>query len=230
MPERLHSIDMELSDFVVKLVEDTFDAIVVSYQSQFEKIGEIEGCLALSVEEFANQYVDEDDVSIKLEEIFGIDFARNGVITDVGYFFQQLKMLDIPAKVEKDIQKNKASSDLIGQILARIRHNIAYDRLKHVRKIAQKGIPRVLISGGEINARVYFKSEQSEGGQPYAHKQVTAKSQPATALKGKTFIKDKLTKSVLPSVKLSVTQVSGVKPSKVKQDGSGSITVRFDVV
>lgn len=174
MGDALIPVELGLSAFVAKLIEETFDAIICSNYEQAKKQEEILLNLQKSPEAFAREYVTDTEIFEYLGRVFPGGELKVGAPYK-GEMEAKLNALGIVLSVEKkEVAENLVTAQGMLSIRQQIRQQMADERLSMLSKIAAQGMPRVVVDAGQISAKVAFYTNKVET--------KTVQAQPAPAV------------------------------------------------
>jgi len=160
-------VELGFSEFVSKLISDTFDAVIVSNINQEENWSNLEKLLALDAAQFAKQVVDDEAVLQELTRLFpdgkggtlivsGTNYRKESGRTGANESPPINELLDYQPKgrtlTAKDIENIK-------QI---VREKLAEEHFEILSKLASKGHTKVVVDAGKINAKLNFQILQLE--------------------------------------------------------------------
>lgn len=174
-------VSLGFSEFIAKLISDTFDAVIVSMAEQEEKLSELMR-LATSPEEFAQAAITDDEVDELLAVLFPGDETHQSLVYP-GALYQPLgvetlesppleKLLGIDLKVRSDYIRKagekvfKLTSQGVEKIRVAARAKLAVNRLAALREIVRRGTPRLVVDTGRINAKLTFQVLEGETTMP----------------------------------------------------------------
>lgn len=173
MPEQISSpVELGFSDFVAKLISDTFEAVVASGISQEKGWAQLEELLSLEMPAFTEAVVDEGMLNDEMGRLF--PDGKGGTLIAKDLLYRK-------ANPEKDISEEppinaytgfqpkgkkltaadvKAIRDAVWQALGRKQFDI-------LSKIHSRGNTRVVVDAGKVNAKLNFEIQQmDEGDEP----------------------------------------------------------------
>ncbi|WP_413699980.1 hypothetical protein ACLKMH_22105 [Psychromonas sp. KJ10-10] len=110
--------DLDLTEFVSKLIQDTFNAITITSKDQAEVYYELKRLASLDFDVFREKYIQQSDVDTKLLELFPLEKGSEGLhAINVGlpYLYDNEKKQELPSiqnnldYVTSDTQKNLSS-------------------------------------------------------------------------------------------------------------------------
>lgn len=160
-------VELGFSEFVSKLISDTFDAVIVSSINQEENWSNLEKLLALDTAEFAKQVVEDQTVLQELTRLFPNDEGGTLIVQGTTYRKESRRdggaespplneMLGYQPKgktlTEKDVEN-------IQQI---IREKLAEEHFEMLSRMASRGKTKVIVDAGKIKAKLNFQIMQVE--------------------------------------------------------------------
>ncbi|MCB0543340.1 MAG: hypothetical protein H6575_18910 [Lewinellaceae bacterium] len=189
MADTLIPVELGLSAFVAKLIEETFDAVICSNYEQVKKQEDILLNLEKSRSEFARIYVTEAEIFEYLAQVFPNNELKVGAPYQ-GDLEERLTAMGISLLAEeKELSENAITAQGMLNIRQHVREIIAGERQNTLAKIAAQGLPRIVVDAGQISAKVSFYANKVESGSPGSAAQSTQGSSaspsdlPATATK-----------------------------------------------
>ena len=168
MPNIITSpVELGFSEFVSKLVSDTFDAVISSTITQEENWNQLNQLLSLAPDEFASQVIDDEMVSVDLITRFPDGSGGTAIVKDAKY---------IRANPGKGIAENPPVKTLLGyvphsnrfsekdiaEIKRIIRIRLAEKKYDILNRMLSKGQTRIIVDAGKINAKLNFEILQVE--------------------------------------------------------------------
>lgn len=157
--------DLDLTEFVSKLIQDTFNAITISSKDQAEVYFELKRMAEFDFEVFREKYIHQSDIDKKLSEIFpqendleGLHMISAGLpyqyIPDTKEEFPSLQ--NSLGYTTSESQKNSKSltSETVFEIYKLVKDLVATQQYSSFQDIMSRGIPRVIIDSGRILAKI----------------------------------------------------------------------------
>jgi len=160
-------VELGFTDFVGKLISDTFDAILTSQASQEERWIELRELLGKSTEDFANEIVSDDAVTAYLTELFPNGDGGNLIESGLPYQAknQRKAVLEAPPIFltfgYKPSGKQLTKVD-VAAIRQLAKNEISQKQFEVLSALMSKGNTRVIVDGGKINAKMTFNILQVE--------------------------------------------------------------------
>ncbi|MEO6790911.1 MAG: hypothetical protein ABI249_03365 [Ornithinibacter sp.] len=157
--------DVGFAEFVATLLVETLDSIVASHTSQEERLRALESAAGLTTAEVAATTVTAGMVDAAVADLFpdgdgGTTIRTGGPAPDQ----DALKELAIELKDRPD--------GLVAADVTKIRNAVALflaaRYLESVQEVARRGVPRVLVEGGTLRAKLAFTTTRipSSGAPP----------------------------------------------------------------
>lgn len=163
---------LDLTEFVSKLIHDTFNAITVSSKEQAEAHFELTRMASLDFEAFRDRYITDAAIDDELMRLFpSEDDERPFAIYEGAPFTPVLKSaiegLEIDLKTKEAIlseqkRKKTVSAKTVTLIREAIQNRLARQHYDSFGEVIKRGIPRVIIDSGRVSAKMAFKTEEIE--------------------------------------------------------------------
>ena len=157
--------DVGFAEFVAVLLVETLDSIVASHTSQEERLRALEAAAGLTAEEVAATTITSGMVDAAVAELF--PDGDGGTTVHTGG-----PMPEAEALVELGIELKERPDGLAGTDVTRIRNAVALflarRHLASVQEVARRGVPRVLVEGGTLRAKLAFTTSRLPGATPRA--------------------------------------------------------------
>lgn len=153
--------DIGFADFVAMLLVETLDSIVASHTSQEERLRALEGAAELTAEEFASVGLSEELVNASLVRLFPDgDGGTSVVVGGPAPGDDALAELgvDLPAG---GLERGRLTQSGVEAVVAGLRLYLAAQQQEAVRAVSRRGVPRVLVDGGTLRAKVDFTAVSS---------------------------------------------------------------------
>ncbi len=228
-----------LAEFVAHLIRETFDAVITSQSEQEERIVELQRALTLSVEEYADHYITDEDADAQLAALFPNTVIEVGTAYTAGRkppatespSFQEVLGITIGPRDVTTSQRGSTRGEkrLNARGLQRIRMavnlQLAEAQLPLLHEMVNRGMPRILVDSGTINAKVTLQIEENTAPAPAS----TAKKVRGIALLSASALN--LQRKALP-YKMLVRNADERSPqaTQVKANVYGSIEITFKTV
>lgn len=230
MPEVPEPSEIGLTEFVARLIADTFEAVATSQLEQEEKHGQVVTAASMGLEPFAQQYISDEEVEAELAERFPIEGPQpHAIFEKAPYRPATQRQPETPA-IREQLGVELEESDLFkkGQKLSlkpsacekieqATRRIIAEPRLEALRQVVARGFQRIVIDAGRVNAKVTFSVEEEQG----SHQGVARSSIKRLGALG--------SHSVQPNLRLLVRQADERSPQtgKMQVNVFGEVEVTF---
>ena len=164
---------LDLSEFVSKLIHDTFNAITVSSKEQAEMYFELSRLAGLDYETFKHKYIRDDDIEAELIRLFPVENNEehlHGIYVDAPYKYTARSKTEEPdfkniLGIETDDNQHKVKKLLAGTVSAAwetVKDNLAGQHYSAFKEIVKRGIPRVIIDSGRILAKISLNATETE--------------------------------------------------------------------
>lgn len=158
MAGELIPVNLGFAEFVSKLIEETFEAIVTSQSEQIIKHEEILNSLLLDKEKFAEQYVNQEEV----ENLYTVKggFPIGTPFTDLS-LAHLLKQYEIPftpppLQLKKTTKVSSLTQEQLNALKKALQLEIATNKLFVLSEAAKQGLPKLAVDSGEITAKLTF--------------------------------------------------------------------------
>lgn len=160
-------VELGFTDFVGKLISDTFDAILTSQASQEERWIELRELLGKSTEDFANEIVSDDAVTAFMIELFPNGDGGHVIEAGLPYQAENLRkgLVESPPVFLTFGYKPSGKKLTNGDVLAirqLAKNEISQKQFEVLSALLNKGNTRVIVDGGKINAKMTFNILQVE--------------------------------------------------------------------
>ncbi len=220
---------IEFAQFTATLITQTLDAVVSAQLAQEERVRKLLEVSILTPEQFAEQAISENDLSSEMQALF-----PEGLGAGTAYLEPSEKQIETPPVLaltgyvikRGDIEK-KGQSMVITQtgylnILNQIKVNLAERQQANIRQMVQRGIPRVVVDHGKVNAKINFQFSQSTPA-------TTSVTQPVISGSGRDL---KTAAPFLMPMKLSVKAVDFRQPeiARLMVNVVGEVEITFKTI
>ncbi|MCD9186807.1 MAG: hypothetical protein LUM44_10260 [Pyrinomonadaceae bacterium] len=152
----MEEINLELSAFSAKLIEEVYDSVVISQSNQLKKHQEIKECLLMTAEEFSAEFVDEFEIEDEIRNLFNSDSPIEKININTERLNRIGKKLGIGISRDK-FRGGRISPAIIAEIRKKIRLKIAKMKWNNLSGMVEKGLPKVTPVSGRISAKVMFR-------------------------------------------------------------------------
>ena len=235
--------DLDLTEFVSKLIQDTFNAITISSKEQAEVYYELKRLTALDFDEFREKYIIQSDVDAKLLELFPLEEDSQGlhaINVGLAYQYNPETKEESPSLYyalgynSSDSQKKskRLSLETVTAVNELVKDLLAKQKYSSFQDIMSRGVPRVMIDSGRILAKIslnYSATEETETSSVVSSPKVNS------TVMSKASIADKIRYQNLVT-KLAKTRVGVTIPnpsSETTTENSslwGEIEIKFKAV
>ncbi|MFN8046608.1 MAG: hypothetical protein U0Q08_11275 [Dermatophilaceae bacterium] len=163
MSQDPHSVGF--ADFVAVLIVETLDSIVAAHTSQEERMRALDEALDLSVEDFAATAISDDVLATALIQSF--PDGKGGTALIVGgpvppdSTLEELAVKLTGSDVEGIAPKQTLTARGVKRVTDALALHLASRQLAALREARGRGVPRVLVDGGTLKARVNFTTTRA---------------------------------------------------------------------
>lgn len=168
MPDQISSpVELGFSEFVAKLISDTFEAVVASGISQEKGWAQLEEILTLDMPDFIEAIVDEGMVEDEMARLFPDGKGGTVVARDLSY-----KKGDpdkgireeppIKALTGYQPRTRKLTASDVNAIRQAVKQSLGRQQFDVLNKIHSRGNTRVIVDAGKVNAKLNFEIQQVE--------------------------------------------------------------------
>ena len=227
----LESLDLGFAEFVAKLISEVVDAVAASQLEQERRQAELAAAARLDAEEFAERYVTDAEVDAELARHFPAAAGPAHSIVPGAPVPPAvlLEALDVELVPKRDFAKPARGAPRledpgVEKLREAVRRQIAEERLAALRELIARGVARVLVDSGRVNAKLTFQVVTIEEAE--AEPSLAAPLRPIGLLTGTP---ERLT---LPDVRLVVRQADERSPqaSTIQANVYGEVEVTFKTV
>ena len=172
------STNLDLTEFVTKLIHDTFNAVTISSKEQAETYFELTKLAALDFDSFKNKHIQAADIDDELARLFPVSAPASAdspdqlhdIIAGRPYQWNAEQHSENPPLMDeldyKVSDDQKGSDYLLEETVTEIRmlvqDKLARQHYQSFKEIVRRGIPRVIIDSGRILAKISLKSIEQE--------------------------------------------------------------------
>jgi len=169
------AVEMGFAEFTAKLIADTFEAVTAALAEQETQFLELSRLAELPPDAFAEQAIAAEDLEMALEQAFPGDAEHpHAVYAGAPYQPATPKMAESPPFAARlgvvlgqgDVKRQPSGFELtetgVAKIRTAMRTQLGLERYTALRQLLSRGIPRVLVEGGRINAKLTFQVLQVE--------------------------------------------------------------------
>lgn len=233
--------ELGFAEFISKLISEMFDAITTAQFDQEKRLAELAGASVLSVDEFGERYITDENVYAELIQLFPGDSTKYPALIYIGAPYRpykngvdesppieavsgvRLEKNDYGKKREKTVLKESA----VKKINAAVRSNLARSQLAAVVQVLNRGVPRVIADSGKINAKLTYEvlsTEEAE--QPERRKRIIS------PLRGQESLGNLRKSSALSRFHLVVRQADERAPQtpNLKVNVFGEVEITFKTI
>jgi hypothetical protein len=164
-------IEVGFAEFVAKLVSEVFDAIITSQFDQEKRIAELAAAAGLTPGEFADNFITDEQIAAELQRLFPGDTDKHPTSIYVGAPYRPRKqgvseLPPIHAILGITLQKGdyrviQKKTVLTGagveRVISAVRLRLADQHQAAVKEIIRRGLPRVIIDAGRVNAKLTYE-------------------------------------------------------------------------
>ncbi|MGL5852838.1 MAG: hypothetical protein ACRCZD_18825 [Phycicoccus sp.] len=182
MPDNA-AADVGFAEFVAVLLVETLDSIVASHTSQEERLRALEAAAGLTPEEVAATTITSAMVDATVTELF--PDGDGGTTVRTGGPVPGVDALDELGIELKDRPNGLAATD-VTTIRNAVALFLARRHLASVQEVARRGVPRVLVEGGTLRAKLAFTTNRVPSGSATGAATRAAAPRAATRVSGST--------------------------------------------
>ena len=172
MPEATIPNTLGFAEFVAKLIEETFEAIVSSQSEQERRYGEMLQAAELDSEAFAELMVPEVAIAEELSRLLPSDTPGQPHAIHVGASYKPARgrRLEKPAfrsmfgvvleRRDYIVSRRRGiclKRSAVDRISKAVRLRLATGQQEALRQSLQRGIPRLIIDSGSVSAKLTFQ-------------------------------------------------------------------------
>lgn len=153
------------ADFVAVLIVETLDSIVAAHTSQEERMRALDDAVRLTPEEFAATAISDEVLTAALIELFpdgkgGTTLVVGGPVPPTEVLAELHITLDTKS-VEGAPPKQTLTTRGVRQVTNGLTLHLATRQLEAMREAASRGVPRVVVDGGTLRAKVRFTTSKA---------------------------------------------------------------------
>jgi len=160
-------VELGFTDFVGKLISDTFEAVLSSQANQEEQWLQMHQLLSLDLKAFGERVIDDNVLSAYMIDNF--PDGKGGHLIVSGNPYQranpQRGVEELPAVnavLGYQPTGKRLTSVEVSEIFSMVRTQFAEKQYNVLQALVNKGNTRVLVEGGKINAKMTFSILQVE--------------------------------------------------------------------
>lgn len=168
--------DVGFAEFVAVLLVETLDSIVASHASQEDRLRALEAAAEVTAEEVAATSITGGMVDLTLVELF--PDGKGGTTITVG---GATPSPDVLTELDVSLPERDGglSSGDVGAIRNAVALFLARRHLESVQEVRRRGVPRVLVDGGTLRAKLAFSTARRTVSEPSASRRPTPGLSPA---------------------------------------------------
>lgn len=162
------NVALGLTEFVAKLIEETFNAIALSAQEQAERDAKFTAAVNLTLDEFIDKHISDVEIDLKLEELFPSYTGKTGHAVYVGAPYSAgddaqgeeppvLAGLGLELAAG-DYRGGMLTEQGVAKIRAATKSVTGQSLYEAFRKMVGRGVPRVVVDKGRILTRLTFET------------------------------------------------------------------------
>ena len=161
-------IELGFTEFVSKLISDTFEAVIASSITQEENWSNLEKLMSLDFDEFAQQIITDDAVTQELINLFPTKDGDGTLIVKGADYTRENPKTGEPEKppifqtLGYRPRRRVLGPKDIEEIRKIVREMLAEKQLELLSKIFSQGKTKVIVDTGKINAKLNFQIMQME--------------------------------------------------------------------
>ncbi len=172
-------VELGFSEFVSKLISDTFEAVIATSISQEEDWSQLDELLAQDIDTFTSLVVDGVMIENELMRLFPDEEGGTAIVKDAKYTKanQEKQITESPPIETLTGHKptgNKLTENDVLQIKLSLKKQLGEKQYEVLSKVFSKGATKVIVDAGKINAKLNFsilqesETEEAEdnGGDP----------------------------------------------------------------
>lgn len=236
--------DLGFSEFVAKLISETFTAVVDATIEQERRYGELAGAASLSLEEFASAYVTDEEIDAALRELFPPSAKRSSRLetppsssAEEGqpYFGGSRSRPENPPLLavlglqvtEDEVAEGTISLALSMRVRAAVAQRVSRDEWQLARAVVSRGVPRVMVDSGHIMAKQTYQVVDTPPPPPPATEEETP---PPFSFIRPTLALDRLARpTIRPDLLIRITSPRATDPTS-QGNIYGEVQVTFKTV
>lgn len=234
MPE-FEALDLGFAEFAAKLISEVVDAVAASQVEQEQRHAELVEASRLAPHEFAESHLTEQEVETELARRFPPESREAPHAIVPGARVRpavELRELAVELAADRDFTKlprqpPRLEEPGVEKIRQAVRLQMAEERLVALGELLARGVPRVLVDSGRVNAKLTFEVVTIEEAETPAR--ASRLAAPLRRLGTITRTPERFT---LPDVRLVVRQADERSPqaSSVNANVYGEVEITFKTV
>jgi hypothetical protein len=234
-------IEVGFAEFMAKLVSEVFDAVITSQFDQEKRIAELSAAASLPSEEFAKNFVTDEQTMEELERLFpgASDKHPTAIYVGAPYRPKREGVSELPpihAILGITLQKGDyrvfkkqivLTASGVKKVKSAVRQHLAKEHQAVVKEIIRRGLPRVIADAGRVNAKLTYEVLSIEDNAKLEN--ATKFGAPLRPLGHAVFIPES---GALSKMRLVVRQADERSPQtqKLKVNVFGEVEVEFKTV
>ena len=155
--------DVGFAEFVAVLLVETLDSIVASHASQEDRLRALDAAADMTPEEVAATSISGGMVDLALIELF--PDGKGGTSVTVHGATPSPETLSVLG-VKVPVRDGGLSSGDVSTIRNAVALMLAQRHLESVQEVRRRGVPRVLVDGGTVRAKLAFSTVRTTPTQP----------------------------------------------------------------
>lgn len=233
--------ELGFSEFAAKLISEMFDAVVTAQFDQEKRLAELAEAAAVTVEEFGELYVSEEQVGAEIERLFPGETSEQPISIYVGAPYQPKNkaneesppiqiLLGVKMVSGDYITTNKKSTLTekgYNKVFTVVRSTLAESQLAAIQHVVRRGMPRVIADAGKINAKLTYEVLSTE--EAATTERVKRFASPLNRLENIAYLPKS---SALSNFRLVVRQADDRAPqtSQLKVNVFGEVEISFKTI
>ncbi len=176
MDENLAPNELGFAEFVAKLISEMFDAVATAQFDQERRLAELAEASTVSVEEFGERYITDEQVYAELEQLFPGNSSKypTSIYVDAPYQPRRKEINESPpvqailgiALGKEDYRiRNKQillKRSGVNKVIAAVRTKLAESQHAAIAQVLKRGMPRIIADAGKINAKLTYEVLSTE--------------------------------------------------------------------
>lgn len=160
-------VELGFSEFVSKLIADTFDAVITSTITQEENWSQLNDLLSLDLSEFSSKVIDGEQVQEELVNLFPDGSGGTLIVADAPYVRAGTRSgiqesPPVNALLGYQPKSNRLTEKDVAEIHILVRNKLAIRHFEVLSRVFSKGSTRIVVDAGKINAKLNFEILQVE--------------------------------------------------------------------
>ncbi|CAN7411201.1 hypothetical protein [Knoellia sp. LjRoot47] len=155
--------DVGFAEFVAVLLVETLDSIVASHASQEDRLRALDAAAEVTPEEVAATSITGGMVDLTLIELFPDGKGGTTVVTG-GPTPSEETLAELSVKLPT--RDGGLSTGDVGTIRNAVALFLARRHLESVQEVRRRGVPRVLVDGGTLRAKLAFSTVRRTATEP----------------------------------------------------------------